>query len=131
MEKKYAIPLKEAITGVLHGRAGTFRILIDEEISGAKNFSLLVNTLRAGVVGDEHKHDVEHCWYVLSGKGTIIIDGKSFRVEPDMAVFSPAHTMHKIIVDQEQDLTLIVVYAPPGPEQKLKTLGEHAFDATR
>lgn len=29
-DKKYVVPLKEAITGVLHGRAGTFRILIDE-----------------------------------------------------------------------------------------------------
>jgi mannose-6-phosphate isomerase-like protein (cupin superfamily) len=131
VDKKYAVPLKEAVTGVLHGRAGTFRILIDEQTSGTKHFSLLVNTLNAGVVGDEHKHDVEHCWYILSGKGTIIIDGKSYRVEPDMAVFAPADTLHKIIVDKEQDLTAVVIYAPPGPEQKLRTLGEHAFDATR
>ncbi len=52
MGRKYVVPLKEAITGVLHGRAGTFRILIDEETSGAKHFSLLVNTMNAGVVGD-------------------------------------------------------------------------------
>lgn len=128
MEKKYVVPLKEAITGVLHGRAGTFRILIDEPTSGAKNFSLLVNTMNAGVVGDEHKHDVEHCWYILSGKGTMLMDGKSFRIEPDMAVFAPAQKLHKIIVDPDQDLVYIVVYAPPGPEQKLKKLGEHAFD---
>ena len=25
----------------------------------------------------------------------------------------------------------IVVYAPPGPEQKLKQLGEHAFDSKK
>jgi mannose-6-phosphate isomerase-like protein (cupin superfamily) len=61
----------------------------------------------------------------------MIVDGKSFRVEPDMAVFAPAHKLHKILVDPDQDLTYIVVYAPPGPEQKLKKLGEHAFDAAR
>jgi hypothetical protein len=33
MEKKYVVPLKDAVTGVLHGNAGTFRVLIDEEIS--------------------------------------------------------------------------------------------------
>lgn len=131
MEKKYVVPLKEAITGVLHGRAGTFRILIDEEISGAKHFSLLVNTMNAGVEGDEHKHDVEHCWYILSGYGTMIVDGQSFRVEPEMAVFAPAQKLHKITVDPGEDLNYIVVYAPPGPEQKLKQLGEHAFDAPR
>jgi mannose-6-phosphate isomerase-like protein (cupin superfamily) len=131
VKKKYVVPLKEAITGVLHGRAGTFRILIDEETSGAKNFSLLINTMNAGKVGDEHKHDVEHCWYVLSGKGTMIIGGESFPVEPDMAIFAPANTLHQIIVGPDEDLTFVVVYAPPGPEQKLKKFGEHAFDSPK
>jgi mannose-6-phosphate isomerase-like protein (cupin superfamily) len=131
MGKKFVVPLKEAITGVLHGRAGTFRILIDEETSGAKHFSLLVNTMNAGVKGDEHKHDVEHCWYILSGRGTMFMGGRSFPVEPDMAVFAPADMLHKIEVGPDQDLTYIVVYAPPGPEQKLKQLGEHAFDAEK
>jgi mannose-6-phosphate isomerase-like protein (cupin superfamily) len=130
-KKKYVVPLKEAITGVLHGRAGTFRILIDEETSGAKNFSLLVNTMNAGKVGDEHKHDAEHCWYVLSGKGTMTIGGETFPIGPDMAVFAPANVLHKIVVGPDEDLTMIIVYAPPGPEQKLKQLGEHAFDAPR
>ena len=34
MEKKCVVPLKEAITGTLYGGKGTFRILIDEEMSG-------------------------------------------------------------------------------------------------
>lgn len=131
MEKKYVVPLTEAISGVLHGRAGTFRILIDEEISGAKHFSLLVNTMKAGVEGAEHSHDVEHCWYILSGRGTIYMAGKAFRMEPNTAVFAPAEMPHRITVDPEEDLTYVVVYAPPGPEQKLKKLGEHAFDAPR
>ncbi len=75
MGEKYVVPLKEAITGVLHGRAGTFRILIDEEISGAKHFSLLVNTINAEVTGDEHKHDVEHCRYTLRS-GDDVYGGK-------------------------------------------------------
>ena len=130
-KKKYVVPLKEAITGVLHGRAGTFRILIDEETSGAKNFSLLINTMNAGKVGDEHQHDVEHCWYVLSGKGMMTIAGETFPVEPNMAIFAPANTLHQIVVGPDEDLTFVVVYAPPGPEQKLKKLGEHAFDSPR
>ena len=48
MEKKYVVALKDAVTGVLHGNAGTFRVLIDEEASGAQNFSLLINTMNAG-----------------------------------------------------------------------------------
>ncbi len=76
MEKKCVVSLRDAVTGVLHGGAGTFRILIDEESSGAKNFSLLVNTMKAGVEGSEHKHEGEHCFYILSGRGTMYIDGR-------------------------------------------------------
>jgi mannose-6-phosphate isomerase-like protein (cupin superfamily) len=129
MEKKYVVPLKEAITGVLHGGIGTFRILIDEETSGARNFSLLVNTSRAGAKGSAHTHDVEHCWYVLSGKGTMYLEGKSYRIEPQMAVYTPAHMLHKIDVDPEGDLTYVVIYAPPGPEQLLKQKGARAFES--
>jgi len=129
MEKKYVVPLKDAVTGVLHGKAGTFRVLIDEEISGAKHFSLLINTMKAGIKGAEHKHpDNEHCWYILSGTGTIYIEGKSYRMEPQMAVFAPANKLHQIEVDPEEDLTYVLIYAPPGPEQKLKEKGAHAFD---
>ena len=128
MEKKCVVPLKEAITGTLYGGKGTFRILIDEEISGAKNFSLLVNTSKAGTQGSAHKHDVEHCWYILSGTGSMQMEDKTYKVEPEMAVFTPAGALHSINVDPGQDLTYIVIYAPPGPEQKLKKLGAGAFD---
>jgi mannose-6-phosphate isomerase-like protein (cupin superfamily) len=129
MKKRYVTNLKDAVCGVLYGNTGTFRVLIDEEISGAKNFSLLVNTMKAGVNGVEHKHDKnEHCWYILSGKGTMYIEGESYRIGPEMAVFAPANTMHRIDVDPDKDLTYVLIYAPPGPEQKLKTRSEHAFD---
>lgn len=128
MEKKYIVPLSEAITGTLHGGNGTFRILIDEPVSGAKNFSLLVNTSNAGTKGAAHKHDVEHCWYILSGKGTIYMENTPSRIGPEMAIFTPAGVMHKVEVDSDEDLNYIVIYAPPGPEQKLKSDGMHAFD---
>jgi mannose-6-phosphate isomerase-like protein (cupin superfamily) len=129
MGKRYVVPLKEAITGVLHGGIGTFRILIDEETSGARHFSLLVNTSRAGAKGSEHTHDVEHCWYILSGKGTMYLDGKSYRIEPQTAIYTPAHVSHKVDVDPDEDLTYVVIYAPPGPEQLLKQKGARAFES--
>lgn len=128
MTKKYVVPLKEAVTGTLYGGKGTFRILIDKDISGAKHFSLLVNTSKAGTQGAAHKHDVEHCWYILSGTGNMVMGDKTYRIEPEMAVFTPAGVMHSINVDPGKDLTYVVIYAPPGPEQKLKELGAKAFD---
>ena len=129
MEKKLVVHFDEAKSGVLHGGAGTFRVLIDEPTSGAKHFSLSVNTMKAGVEGAEHKHpDNEHCWYILSCTGIMHILGESHKLGPDMAVFAPADVMHKIDVDPDEDLTYVLIYAPGGPEQKLIEKGAHAFD---
>jgi len=128
MEKKYVVALKDAVTGVLHGGGGTFRVLIDRESSGAKHFSCLVNTMNKGVKGDAHKHEVEHLWYILSGKGTITIGDKSFEIGPEMAVYAPAEVLHRVDVGPDEDLTYVVIYAPPGPEQELKKFGAKAFE---
>jgi mannose-6-phosphate isomerase-like protein (cupin superfamily) len=129
MGDKYVVALKDAVTGVLHGGGGTFRILIDRDSGGAKNFSCLVNTMFKGVKGDEHKHDVEHLWYILSGKGTFYVCGGAYEIGPEMAVYAPAGALHRIDVGPDEDLTYVIVYAPPGPEQLLKKHGAKAFAA--
>jgi mannose-6-phosphate isomerase-like protein (cupin superfamily) len=130
MANKYIVPLKDAHTGVLHDRTGTYRILIDEETVGARNYSLLINTMVAGVKGEEHKHtENEHCWYILSGTGTIYIEGEAYRMAPEMAIYVPADTLHRFEVDEGEDLTYIVVYAPPGPEKLLRAKGARAFES--
>jgi mannose-6-phosphate isomerase-like protein (cupin superfamily) len=129
-EQQYVVALKDAVTGVLHGGGGTFRILIDKEVGGAKNFSCLVNTMFKGVKGDPHKHEVEHLWYILSGRGTMYLKGKAYEVGPEMAVYAPAGEIHSIDVGPDEDLTYVVVYAPPGPEQLLKQRGAKAFSTT-
>ena len=125
--KKRVVSVKEGVSGELHGGGGRFNVLIDEEIAGAKHFSLLVNEMWAGVKGEEHSHTVEHCWYILSGHGRITMEGKTYEIAPEMAVFAPAHVLHRIDVDEGQALRYIVVYAPPGPEKQLKEKGRNAF----
>ena len=57
------------------------------------------------------------------------IEDQSYEIGPEMAVFAPANTMHKIDVGPDEDLTYVLIYAPPGPEQLLRQRGEHAFDS--
>lgn len=129
MDKKYVVKLDEGVKGVLHGNGGTFNILLDRETSGAQHFALMVNTMRAGVKGGAHKHDVnEHGWYILSGRGTYYVDDQAFPIGPGMALYAPANKMHKIDVEPGEDLTYVVVYSPAGPEQQLKEKGANAFD---
>jgi mannose-6-phosphate isomerase-like protein (cupin superfamily) len=125
MEKKLAIHLKDAVTGFMQGDKGTFRIFIDKETCGALRFSLLMNTLQGGTQTASHQHEEESCFYILSGRGTVFIGDKSFEAGAQTAVFVPARMVHKIDACSGEDLTYIMIYSPPGPEQHLKNRGEY------
>ncbi|HYU18785.1 MAG TPA: cupin domain-containing protein [Chloroflexota bacterium] len=113
------------------GGAGEFRILIDGEISGAQHFSLLVNEIQPGYVGDYHQHEVEHGWYILQGRGTIWIGEQEYEIGPEMAVFAPAGVPHKMASHGPEPLRYVVVYAPQGPERELRARGEQAYGSSR
>ena len=46
---------------------------------------------------------------------------------PGTAIFIPAGVSHKLICSGDVPIRYIVVYAPPGPEQKLKQEGKDSF----
>jgi len=125
--KKCVFGPAEGITGELHGGVGTFRILIDKEIAGAKHFSLLVNVTNPGVDGDAHSHEVEHAFYILEGRGLIEMGGRTYQIGPGTAVYVPAKISHKLSCSGRRHLRYVVVYAPAGPEQELKKRGRNAF----
>ena len=59
-----------------------FRILLDEESVGAKQFALLVNEFDPGLTSKAHKHDKEeHAFYIISGTGIIRIDAEGVAKE--------------------------------------------------
>jgi len=120
--KRYVVNESEAVKGKLPvpGGGGTFQILIDKEISGAEHFSLLVNEMGPGYKGREHSHEVEHCWYILKGKGIIRMAGRAYSIKPGDAVFAPIGMLHSVECTGDEPLRYVVVYAPPGPEQDLR-----------
>jgi mannose-6-phosphate isomerase-like protein (cupin superfamily) len=126
---RYVVPFTQGIEGQLPipGGGGRFRILIDEPMSGAQHFSLLVNEIRAGYVGDYHQHEVEHGWYILQGRGAIWIGEEQLEIGPDMTVFAPANVPHKMASYGPDALRYVVVYAPQGPERELRERGAQAY----
>ena len=121
--KHYVVNETEGFKGRLPvpGGGGIFNILIDEEISGAKHFSLLINEIAPGYQGKEHSHDVEHCWYILSGRGVIRIAAETYDIKPGDAVFAPAGMCHSVECTGNESLRYVVVYAPSGPEKELRS----------
>ena len=127
-EKKYMITKEEAVHGDLPGYAGTFRIFIDGLTCGAKNVSVSQNTMNAGKTGVVHSHETEHCMFILSGTGTFKVDGQTLPIAPGSAFFVPPDVDHQMIVDKDSNLDYVLIYAPAGPEQKLREKGAHAYD---
>ncbi len=125
MEKKLLVHLKDALSGPMQGGRGTFRILVDEDTCGARNLSLLMNTLRGGTKTGAHFHEEESCFYILSGRGTVYIENESFEVVPQAALLIPARKMHRIDASPGEDLTYLMIYAPGGPERDLKKQGSY------
>jgi quercetin dioxygenase-like cupin family protein len=66
-----------------------------------------------------HKHDgSDELLYVLEGKTTTTVGGKSFPVVGGDALRIPANTEHSVTVDEK--LVAVQIYAPGGPEQRFK-----------
>ena len=108
---------------VTHGGSATARILLNEDSVGIKAFSLLVNTMKAGLncAHDTpgHSHTEEHAIYILSGYGGVSLDGEIHEVGPHQTVYIPPGVVHYVYADPGEDLTYLVLYSPAGHEKSL------------
>ncbi len=128
-DRRLAVAPEEAIKGTAHGGRVEVRILINEDTVGARSFSLLVNSIKAGGTclqeGTQgHKHAVEHGVYCLSGRGTVFVSGRPYPLRPGTAVFVPANEMHYFEnEDSREDLVYLILYVPAGEEKLLLAKG--------
>lgn len=60
-----------------------------------------------------HAHDNEETYTIISGNGTMIVDGEAKHVEGGMAVYIPPRLKHSLQNDsEEKDLIMIYCYSP-------------------
>lgn len=65
-----------------------------------------------------HSHEAEELATVLSGEGTITIDGTAFPVRPGSVVLTPSRSVHVTAAGPESPLVVWWTYAPAGSEQR-------------
>jgi len=129
-KKSLRVRESEAASGTLPvpGGRSVFRILLDEQSVGAKQFALLVNEFDPGLTSTAHKHDAEeHAFYVISGAGIMNIEGEKIPVAPGDAVFVPPGKMHQISSTGDAPLKYVVLYSPPGPNLALREKGAYGL----
>ena len=86
------------------------------EFVRVRSMSLGVYVLPAGGVDPQKPHTEDEVYYVVSGRGTVIVADEEQKVGPGSLIFVAAgveHRFHNI----DEALTLLVFFAPPEYSQ--------------
>lgn len=73
---------------------------------GAPNFALRQFAVEPGGHTPRHSHDYEHEVFIVSGKGTIFLDGKVNPIKSGDVIYVPAHELHQFQSDATQTESL-------------------------
>ncbi|WP_057918006.1 cupin domain-containing protein [Lysobacter antibioticus] len=83
----------------------------------AEGFDLVFRqrSLHPGASIGEHTNDKDEIYYVLSGRGELMLDGHRRQVGPGDAILTRRGSRHGLRQFGDADLTIIVVYRKPAP----------------
>ena len=83
------------------------------EIGGTTKHSFVHVVIPPGKCSPAHFHKVsEETYYILRGKGRIIIDGKEFILSPGQACLIMPGEVHQIFNDEDVPLEFLTISAP-------------------
>lgn len=74
----------------------TSHMLISPQNSSCKNLSIQVSEVPVGSEQPVHAHEPEQCYYIISGKGLMIIEDEKREVSAGDAVYIPPDKKHGI-----------------------------------
>lgn len=81
------------------------------------NLQLVVMSLRPGEEIGEEVHDhTDQFFRVEDGNGELVLDGRTTRIDSDMAMLVPAGTKHNIRNTGRKAFKIYTLYAPPEHE---------------
>jgi mannose-6-phosphate isomerase-like protein (cupin superfamily) len=82
----------------------------------AGTMSLGLYALSAGSTDTQSPHEEDEIYYVVSGRGAIVVAGERRAVRPGSIVFVARAVEHRF-VDIEEDLSILVFFAPEHQPQ--------------
>jgi mannose-6-phosphate isomerase-like protein (cupin superfamily) len=75
------------------------------------SLSLGLYVLPAGTVDTQLPHAEDEVYYVVEGRGAIVVSGERRPVRPGSMIFVARHVEHRF-VEIEEDLSILVLFAP-------------------
>lgn len=107
---------RDGLGRFIHGRV--VGVLASPEERSASYTAIGVSAVPAGCATPEHSHAAEEIAIILSGAGTIAIDGEVHPVSQGSVVLTPAESVHVTSASQDQPLLVLWMYAPAGSERR-------------
>lgn len=103
---------------------GKIQFLSEERLTGAQSMSFGSVRLEPGKGHTRHNHpDADEYIYVVSGTGEQMLDDQPpAAVGPGACIWIPMGVYHSTVNTGTDTLHLVVVYAPAGAEQVLRTM---------
>ena len=102
---------------------GTLKWMSEPRVTAAQRFSMGVVILEPGKGHARHNHPgVEEILYFVSGTGEQMIEDERRRVGPGMLVHIPPDVYHETINTGWEQMKIVAIYSPPGPEIELAKL---------
>jgi len=95
---------------VFHDRWVRFAFGPQGKVS-TERLNLGVTLFREGKTSLTHRHDVDEALYILSGKGTVKVGEKEFKVGSGDFISVPRGTDHTMITDCRSDLKIFFVFS--------------------
>ena len=92
-------------------------MLISPRNSSTRNLSIQISEIPVGSEQPIHNHEPEQCYYIIKGKGLMVIDEESREVFAGDAVYIPSNSKHGIKNTGSDVLEYLTANAPVFIEQ--------------
>jgi mannose-6-phosphate isomerase-like protein (cupin superfamily) len=90
----------------------TSYMLISPQNSSARNISLQISSVPVGSGQPIHAHAPEQCYYVVKGKGLMIIEDETREVSSGDAIYIPSNKKHGIKNIGDEVLEYVTANSP-------------------
>lgn len=78
-----------------------------------RELEIVLLTMKANYHDEElMTHEGEEFYYILSGTGTFLIDGKEYVVKAGETIHYPSNKPHKTVNNEDEDLVMLSVVTP-------------------
>lgn len=97
-------------------------MLISPKNSSTRSLSIQISEVPAGSAQPIHNHEPEQCYYIIKGRGLMIIEEESREVFAGDAVYIPPNSNHGIKNIGDDVLEYLTANAPVFTDQYENTL---------